>query len=41
MNLAAEKAARKTQAADGGTMSFRMYLIDEISKQFTGGVPCL
>lgn len=38
MNLASEKAARKTQAADGGTMSFRMYLIDEISKQFTGGV---
>ena len=32
MNLAAEKAARKTQAAKGGTMSFRMYLIDEISK---------
>ncbi len=31
MNLAAEKAARKTQAANGGTMSFRMYLIDEIS----------
>lgn len=32
MNDAAEKAARKTQAAEGGTMSFRMYLIDEISK---------
>lgn len=32
MNLCAEKAARKTQAADGGTMTFRMYLIDEISK---------
>lgn len=32
MNLAAEKAARKTRAAKGGTMSFRMYLIDEISK---------
>ncbi len=41
MNLAAEKAARKTQAADGGTMSFRMYLIDEISKTFTGEVPGL
>ncbi len=41
MNLAAEKAARKTQAAKGGTMSFRMYLIDEISRQFTGGVPGL
>lgn len=32
MNDAAEKAARKTQAADGGTMTFRMYLIDEIYK---------
>ena len=30
MNAAAEKAARKTQAAEGGTMTFRMYLIDEI-----------
>lgn len=41
MNLAAEKAARKTQAAKGGTMSFRMYLIDEISKQFTDEAPGL
>lgn len=32
MNDAAEKAARKTQAANGGTMTFRMYLIDEIYK---------
>ncbi len=41
INLSVEKAARKTQAADGGTMSFRMYLIDEISKTFTGEVPGL
>lgn len=34
MNDAAEKAARKTRTADGGTMSFRMYLIDEISKTY-------
>lgn len=41
MNLCAEKAARKTRAADGGTMTFRMYLIDEISKTFTNAVPGL
>lgn len=41
MNLCAEKAARKTQAADGGTMTFRMYLIDEISKSFINAVPGL
>lgn len=41
MNLCAQKAARKTQAADGGTMTFRMYLIDEISKSFINAVPGL
>lgn len=41
MNLCAEKAARKTQAADGGTMTFRMYLIDEISKSFINAIPGL
>jgi len=28
----AERAERKTKEADGGTMSFRMYFIDELSK---------
>ncbi len=41
MNLCAQKAARKTQAADGGTMTFRMYLIDEISKSFINVIPGL
>ena len=32
INDCAEKAEAKTKMADGGTMTFRMYLIDEVSK---------
>ncbi len=32
MNLSAERAAERTKAADGGTMTFRTFLMDEISK---------